>query len=131
MYNVLRQPLGLEAPTKDIWRSMMPAKASFLLWLIHFGKALTLDNIQKKGMQIANRCCLCRQSEETVSHLFLHYSVTKDLWGEFLQRVCIRWVCPETFPNFLCSWFQAGSFFSTGENHVAMLPSCDVLGIIV
>lgn len=84
MYNILKKPMGLLAPVQEIWRVKVPSNASFLPWLLHFDKALTLDNLEKKGFQLANRCSLCRKSEESVAHLFLHCHMASELWGEFL-----------------------------------------------
>lgn len=44
-------PVGdVERPTREVWRFKIPSKFCFLLWLIHFNRVLTLENLKKRGM---------------------------------------------------------------------------------
>ena len=43
-------------------------------------KILTLDQLQKRGIPLANRCYLCLEQEETVDHLHIHCIKTISLW---------------------------------------------------
>lgn len=106
MYNILRQPKVLACPAQEIWRSKLPSKACFLLWLLLFDKALTLDSLKKCGFHLANRWCLCGLNEESAAYLFLHCHVAFELWGEFLKMFGLAWVFPDSFPKFLDMWFH-------------------------
>ena len=44
----------------------------FSLWKLFFGKILTLDQLQKRGFSLANRCYMCHENDEIVEHLILH-----------------------------------------------------------
>lgn len=59
-------------PTSFIWHSALLSKCRLHLWLVYLGKVLTLDNLAKKGVHIVNKCCLCYENEESISHLVLH-----------------------------------------------------------
>ncbi|RVW47166.1 hypothetical protein CK203_070193 [Vitis vinifera] len=47
-------------------------KISFFAWEATWGKALTLDLVQKRGWTLANRCFMCLEKEETIDRLLLH-----------------------------------------------------------
>ena len=55
----------------------------------HWEKNLMENNLLKRGIVMADWCCMCKSSGETVSHQLLHCSIAYDLWGFFL---------------FLCHW---------------------------
>ncbi|RVW95287.1 Transposon TX1 uncharacterized 149 kDa protein [Vitis vinifera] len=82
--------LALEAggsarfPSSLISNENVQPKISFFAWEATWGKALTLDKVQKRGWALANRCFLCLENEETIDHLLLHCSRTKVLWIFFL-----------------------------------------------
>ena len=61
----------------------MQPKISFFAWEASWGKALTLDQIQKRGWALANRCYLCHLNEESIDHLLLHCVKTSALWEMF------------------------------------------------
>ena len=67
-------------PSSYIWNVNVQPKISFFAWEATWGKALTLDMVQKKGRALANRCFMCLEKEETINHLLLHWSRTKVLW---------------------------------------------------
>lgn len=99
----------------------MPSKFCFLLWLLYFNRALKLDNLKKRGLQLANRCCLCGRSEESAAHLFLHCHVASNLWGGFVQQFRLQafngwWLNP--FQN----WFFNG--IKTNERFFLLEGRC-------
>ncbi|RVX07973.1 putative ribonuclease H protein [Vitis vinifera] len=67
-------------PSSYIWNVNVQPKISFFAWEATWGKALTLDMVQKRGQAVANRCFMCLEKEETINHLLLYCSRTKELW---------------------------------------------------
>jgi hypothetical protein len=59
-----------------IWNPALWPKISTFLWLVAHNRALTWDNLRKKGFIGPSICVLCSQQEETKEHLFngCHYS---------------------------------------------------------
>ena len=44
---------------------------------------MTLDQLKKRGIALANRCYLCLECAESVNHLLLHCAKTRLLWEFF------------------------------------------------
>ncbi|XP_074293235.1 uncharacterized protein LOC141620203 [Silene latifolia] len=55
---------------KVIWSVWVVPKQQFLGWLVAQEALNTLDKLVQYGMQVDDKCLLCGQSEETMSHLF-------------------------------------------------------------
>ncbi|XP_074313859.1 uncharacterized protein LOC141649057 [Silene latifolia] len=49
------------------------------------GQLATVDNLQRRGFSLANRCCLCECHEEDHAHLFFSCPFSKHLWSSVLQ----------------------------------------------
>ncbi|WJZ80362.1 hypothetical protein VitviT2T_000290 [Vitis vinifera] len=95
-------------PSSLIWNANVQPKISFFVWEATWGKALTLDKVQKRGWALANRCFLCLENEETIDHLLLHCSRTKVLWDLLFTFFGVSWVLPYSVKETLLSWH--GSF---------------------
>ncbi|KAL4184979.1 hypothetical protein AMTRI_Chr10g228290 [Amborella trichopoda] len=72
-----------------------------------------MDNLQKRGLPIPNRCALCECEEESNLHLFLLCGFSSDLWDRVLQLFGIHWVTPPSVKahltcNFDSCWPKAG-----------------------
>ena len=74
---------------------------------------LTLDQLKRRGIPLANRCFLCEDDEETIDHLFIHCLRAKMLWNLFLAIVDSNWVFPLTVHQFLLAWQSA----NVGKKH--------------
>ena len=61
-----------------------------------WGKVLTLDQVQKRGWALANRCYLCQVHEESIDHLILHCEKTRELWKLFFTLFGVYWVFPSS-----------------------------------
>ena len=72
----------------------MQHKISFFAWEATWGKALTLDLIQKRGWALANKCFMCLEKEETIDHLLLHCTKTRVLWDLLFNLFGVSWVLP-------------------------------------
>ncbi|CAN1331972.1 hypothetical protein LINPERPRIM_LOCUS35546 [Linum perenne] len=46
-------------PWKVIWCSKIPQKVNGFCWRVFHRKIATLDNLQRRGLVLANRCSLC------------------------------------------------------------------------
>ena len=82
----------------------MQPKVSFFGWEATWGKALTLDQLQKRGWPLTNRCYLCQMHEESIDHILLHCGKTRTLWALFFSLFRVQWVLPATIKETLLSW---------------------------
>ena len=78
LYSILEPEDSPLFPCGSIWRSSVPPKVAFFTWKAFWGKVLALDQLQRRGNFLANRCVLCLSKVETVDHL-LHYAKTRVL----------------------------------------------------
>lgn len=75
----------------------IPSKVSFFMWNVYFDKILTLDHLQSRGWNLANRCIICLKEEESVDHLFVHCDMVMLVWSFFLSYLKIHWSFPVIF----------------------------------
>lgn len=91
-------------------------------------KILTLNHLQSRGWNFANRCILCKQEEESVSHIFIHCSMAKLVWDFFLSHLQISWVFPKFINALIMGWWISGlGSFPVSIWHV--LPGAICLGM--
>ncbi|KAK9070187.1 hypothetical protein SSX86_010587 [Deinandra increscens subsp. villosa] len=86
----VRQPVFLLK-----WSRLVPLKVNAFVWRAQRGRIGTLDNLKKRGVQVESEVCkLCRESNESVTHLFTGCMFAAILW---------QWVM---------SWFNLPNFFA-------------------
>lgn len=72
-------------PWKNIWKTKIPYKVSMLCVALAKEALLTQENPMKKGIILSPRCFLCGEQAETINHLFLYCTITRQLWRMFLN----------------------------------------------
>ena len=77
---------------------------------------LTLDQLKRRGITLANRCFLCEEEEESIDHLLIHCLRAKMLWELFLAIVGSSWVFSQTVRQTLLAWQSANVGKKTQEN---------------
>ena len=68
-----------QAPVKALWNPYVPTKASVFAWKAGWGKVLTMEQLKKRGFQLASGCPFCGKGEETLDHTLIHYPLIRDL----------------------------------------------------
>ena len=89
--------------SKISWNVWVQPKISFFAWEATWGKALTLDLVQKRGWTSANRCFMSLENEEAIDHLLFHCSKTKVLWDLLLTLFEVSWELPSSVRETLLS----------------------------
>ncbi|KAF5205954.1 hypothetical protein FRX31_004458 [Thalictrum thalictroides] len=52
-----------------------------MAWKIQVNAIETMDNVMKRGIPIASRCCLCKDAAENRDHLLWQCSKTEQIWS--------------------------------------------------
>jgi len=82
---------------------LAPVKVSFFVWEASHGKILTCDNLEK-GFALVNRCFMCKEDSESVSHLLVHCKIARVLWDLAFSSVGVSWVASDSIKNLLLAW---------------------------
>ncbi|CAN0871759.1 Putative ribonuclease H protein At1g65750 [Linum grandiflorum] len=83
---------------------MVPTKIQGFLWLVFHGSILTLDNLQRRGMLVANWCVLCRKQSESITHLFLDCPFALGIWHHFSSALSFFGPLSSDMPGVVRGW---------------------------
>ncbi|RVW21518.1 Small GTPase LIP1 [Vitis vinifera] len=92
LYSILEPEGSTLFPYDNIWRAYVPPKVAFFAWEASWGKILTLEQLQRSGYSLPNRCFLCLSEAETVDHLLLYCVKTRTLWNLLFFLFGVAWV---------------------------------------
>ncbi|CAN1792257.1 hypothetical protein LINPERHAP1_LOCUS19606, partial [Linum perenne] len=102
---VARNFIGfVDFPFDVIWKAGVPSKFACLSWKIYLGRVATQDNLQQRGMVLANRCVLCGTKEESVQHLFLSCAFASEVWTLVSSKLSIHGPHPSSMVGFIQGW---------------------------
>ncbi|CAN1799352.1 hypothetical protein LINPERHAP1_LOCUS22080 [Linum perenne] len=59
------------------------------VWMAWYKKIATIDNLQRRGMQLTNMCVLCCKDLETVNHLLLTCEFATNVWNRISSGLSI------------------------------------------
>ena len=77
VYSLLTNPNDTGFPSRSIWVARVPTKVTFFAWEATWVKVLTLDRLQRRGVQLPNCCFLRECEEENVNHILIHCIVVR------------------------------------------------------
>ena len=69
-YKIMIEGPYINTCLQNIWDVKAPNRVMIFAWLMLQNRILTIDNLQRRGWEIVNRCCMCKANSETVRHLF-------------------------------------------------------------
>ena len=79
-------------PKRLFWNKWVPSKMGFFAWEGWWGRALTMDQLKRRGFSLANRCPLCGKDEENIEHPLLHCPMVWGIWSFLLTSMGVAWV---------------------------------------
>ncbi|CAN0893202.1 Putative ribonuclease H protein At1g65750 [Linum grandiflorum] len=94
----------LEFPADMVWNKSVPTKVQSFCWMVFHGKIASVDNLQRRGMQMANRCVLCCRCIETVDHIMLHCAFSTKVWNLIGSALSIHGPGQAEVCDFIRSW---------------------------
>ncbi|WMV30621.1 hypothetical protein MTR67_024006, partial [Solanum verrucosum] len=108
---------------KLIWKTRLPPKIKCFTWTTLKNAILTLDNLNRRKLQLVNRCFMCLNNLESVNHLSLHCPVAAALWNMFISIAGINWILPQSVKEVVGSW-SLREVDSPIKKTRQMIPSC-------
>ena len=103
VFCVLQQDQNYPFPWSIVWKACVKPRICFFTWEVAWGRILTLDQVYKRGVALANKCYLCLECKKTVDHLLLHCAKTRMLWELFFSLFGTTWVSPDSVRGTLMS----------------------------
>ena len=101
LYMALEPRTSISFPWSNIWKVWVHPRVSFFTWEATWGKTLALDQVQKRGWSLANRCFLCHVKEESINHLLVHCVKTRVMWELLFALFRVSWVLPSSIKETL------------------------------
>ncbi|WVZ61528.1 hypothetical protein U9M48_011389 [Paspalum notatum var. saurae] len=90
-----------------LWKTKVPSKIKFFAWLAIQDRCWTAERRRRHGLQEEDSCALCDQGVETMDHLLVGCSFTKEVWLRVLS--VLNWTSrmPGNHLSFVDWWLQA------------------------
>uniref|UniRef100_A0A2N9ECM6 PUL domain-containing protein n=1 Tax=Fagus sylvatica TaxID=28930 RepID=A0A2N9ECM6_FAGSY len=119
-------------PWQSIWGSKAPRRVVFFLWTTTWGKILTNDNLMRRGHVMAEWCCMCRGTGETIDHLMLHCPLTSDT-VRGLAVMSDLGILSASHDGSIRLWAISGEVLMEMVGHTSIVYSADshISGLIV
>jgi hypothetical protein len=67
---------------KHLWKIDCPPKVKHFLWRMSHNSLAVRTVLQRRGMKIDTRCCMCGRFDEDGGHLLLKCKEVKEVWRE-------------------------------------------------
>jgi hypothetical protein len=92
---------------KMVWKVWAPPKVKFFAWLATQNRIWTADRLQKRGWHNCDRCPLCKQTLETIDHLFIHCRFSIRLWDAISGWIGIPTIHPRQWTGLsIFAWWK-------------------------
>ncbi|CAN1254609.1 Putative ribonuclease H protein At1g65750 [Linum perenne] len=105
-------PGSLAFPHEVIWLNGVPPKVQAFCWMVSHSKIASLDNLQKRGFQLANRCVLCSANLESINHLFLRCDFVRCVWNRISSALSIFGPFGENVNDVFMGWKSMNCSFN-------------------
>jgi hypothetical protein len=91
---------------RELWSSGAPLKHKLHMWLALKDRLWTADRLEERGLQHPPRCVLCCQEAETIEHLTLQCSYSREVWYGLLLPLHLQQRTP-TADSVMATWWPA------------------------
>lgn len=96
-------------PYLRIWRTWSPLKVKLFIWLAALNRYWTADRLAKRGMNHPHSCPLCCQEDETINHLLIGCSFSREVWHRVLQWINLQHLAPSPSDRTFLKWWKKSS----------------------
>lgn len=91
---------------KILSKTRAPGKCKFFIWLALHGRCWTMAGRKKHNLQDDDTCVLCGQESETIDHLLVGCSFSREIWFRLLQKIGAGALAPTANELSLASWWS-------------------------
>ena len=106
LYRIINHRGVVPVFVQAVWKNI-PPRVQFFLWLLSNNRVLIRDNLAKRREVTDPPCLLCDE-KESISHLFFHCCVAKNVWesvsfwltrtvGTDFESVASLWIANKKF----------------------------------
>ena len=106
-YNVvdgLHNSYNIDKKWKKVWNKDGLPKINLFFWILAHCKTLTGENIRKRGMEGHLRCILCKESEESLEHLFIECKFSREVWNQAYKDLHFDLILPTNWNDIFACW---------------------------
>ena len=82
-----------------IWSKNGMPKINVFFWILAHRKNLTAKNLRKRGLEGLLRCILCKESEESIEHLFLECKFSREVWHQAYKDLHFKLTLPTNWDD--------------------------------
>jgi hypothetical protein len=80
---------------KKIWKTWALPKRCFFIWLVAQNRLWTADRLAKRGLSHLEKCPFCDQEDETIDHLLVTCSFSREFWYLLLRIFGLHSLAPQ------------------------------------
>jgi hypothetical protein len=92
---------------KEIWKVCAPNKCKMFLWQVMHERVWASECLQSHGLDSHGPCALCSQEVESLNHLFVGCSFSREIWFKCLHRLGLRQFTLTTTDTLLDWWLRS------------------------
>lgn len=81
-------------PTKRFWKTWVPFRCRFFVWLVYHNRVWIADRLAKRNMPHWEACPFCDQEGETIHHLLIGCVFACEVWTIILQQLGLLQMAP-------------------------------------
>lgn len=70
-----------------IWKLKVSPRIKVFGWLVLSNRLLTIDNLNKRGWPLVNRCVLCKNQSESVKHMLDECNYSRPVYCELARCI--------------------------------------------
>ena len=90
---------------KILWSLPIPLKIKCFIWLLIYGKILTWEQLQSRGISGPSRCILCEGNLEDLHHLFFCCPFSARIYTFFERKFSCSFPSFSSVHSYLDRWF--------------------------
>jgi len=92
---------------KRIWKTWALPKWRFFIWLVAQKRVWTADRLAKRGLVHPDKCPLCDQEDETIDHLLVTCSFSREFWYLLLRKFDMHSLAPQPDVGSYPGWWES------------------------